>query len=145
VLYRPFKVGFGEFRISCVNTGSTHTVIFGEEDVSEETFQTVSPLLETHEVFPLRTSVLWCRAEGRERVVMRIWERAVGETLACGSGACAAVVVGKALGRTADAAEVVTRGGRMSARWDGHGPVGLQGPAKIVYRGRVENDFFESD
>jgi len=143
ILDRPIRIGDAELRMSCVNTGSTHTVIFGEEDVSEETFQTISPLLETHEVFPERTSVLWCRAEGRERIAMRIWERAVGETLACGSGACAAVVVGKALGRTVDEAEVVTRGGRMSARWHGRGPVELRGPARIVYRGRL-NPFWEN-
>jgi len=135
ILDRPFDVGGRALRISSVRVGSTHTVVFADADVPEREFLRLSPLIERHAAFPQRTSVLWCRAESRDRLRMRIWERGVGETFACGTGACAAVVIGRELGLTGDRAEVVTRGGSMSAEWAGQGPVRLTGPARIVYEG----------
>jgi len=122
-------------RISCVAIGTVHTAIFSQSDVPEDVFQSVSPVIENHAFFPERTSVLWCHVVRDDLIHMRIWERAVGETLACGTGTCAAVVLGRELGLTGDRAEVVTRGGRMSAVWHGTGPVKLTGPARIVYGG----------
>jgi len=135
VLNHPLLIAGVALRISCVSTGSTHTVIFLDRDPPEEMFQQVSPALETHPLFPDRTSVLWCRAESRERIRMRIWERGVGETLACGTGSAAAAVIGRELGVTGDAVEVVSKGGAIEARWDGKGAVRLRGPARIVFRG----------
>lgn len=135
VLDQPLRIGEHDLRISCLAVGTTHTVIFREADVPDALFFEVSPVLERHPLFPERTSVLWCRAEGRARIHMRIWERGVGETFGCGSGACAAVVIGRQLGLTADRAEVLTRGGRLVAEWHGREPVRLTGPARIVYAG----------
>ena len=135
VLQYALKIGDRTWPVSCVSIGTAHTVIFGDADVEEDVFREASPLIEQHRIFPERTSVLWCRAEGRDRIRMRIWERGVGESFACGTGTCAAVVVGRTLGLTGDRAEVVTRGGSMSAEWSGKGPVRLIGPARIVYVG----------
>ena len=135
VLNYSFSVGGRTIPISCVSTGSTHTVIFRDTPVSDEEFLGTSPLIETHPAFPKRTSVLWCVPEGREKIHMRIWERSVGETLSCGTGTCAAVVVGRALGLAADRVEVVTIGGNMSAEWHAEKPVRLIGPANIIYTG----------
>jgi len=133
----PLAVGGGAWPVTCVSVGTAHAVIFVEALPADEVFERVSALIEVHEMFPERTSVLWCRSEGRERIEMRVWERGVGETLSCGTGACAAVAVGRRLGRTARRAEVVMRGGRMWAAWDGAGPARLEGPVRLVYRGEL--------
>jgi len=140
VLRHPLEIAGRTFPISCVSTGTAHTAIFGEAEVEERVFQEVSPLLERHALFPERTSVLWCRAEGRERVHMRIWERAVGETFSCGSGVAAATAIGRTLGLTGDRVEVVMRGGRMTGEWRGEGPVRTTGPARIVYTGEIRDE-----
>ncbi len=136
VLRYPLEVAGERWAVSCVNTGTTHTALFAEREPGEEVFARVSPLIERHPAFPERTSVLWCRPEGRERVHVRVWERGVGETLACGSGACAAVVLGRCLGLLERGAEVVMRGGRMFVRWPEPGVVRLAGQARIVYSGQ---------
>jgi diaminopimelate epimerase len=128
------------FPISCVSTGTAHTAIFMEADIAERVFQEISPLLERHALFPERTSVLWCRAEGRERIHMRIWERGVGETFSCGSGVAAATAIGRTLGLTGDRVEVIMRGGRMTGEWRGEGPVRIAGPARIVYTGEIRDE-----
>ena len=140
VLRHPLEIAGRTFAISCVSTGTAHTAIFGEADVEERVFQEVSPLLERHALFPERTSVLWCRTEGRERVHMRIWERGVGETFSCGSGVAAAAAIGRTLGLTGDRIEVVMRGGRMTGEWRGEGPVRIAGPARIVYTGELRDE-----
>ncbi len=140
VLRHPLEIAGRTFLISCVSTGTAHTAIFGQADVEERVFQEVSPLIERHALFPERTSVLWCRAEGRERIHMRIWERGVGETFSCGSGVAAAVAIGRTLGMTGDRVEVVMRGGRMTGEWRGEGPARIAGPARIVYTGEIRDE-----
>jgi diaminopimelate epimerase len=140
VLRHPLEIAGRTFPISCVFIGTAHTAIFGEADVAESVFQEVSPLLERCALFPERTSVLWCRAEGRERIRMRIWERGVGETFSCGSGVAAAVAIGRTLGLTGDRVEVAMRGGRMTGEWRGEGPARITGPARIVYTGEIQEE-----
>ena len=135
ILEYPLKIGERTWPISCVSIGTAHTLIFDDTEVQDEIFQETSPLIEHHPLFPEHTSVLWCQVAGRNRIRMRIWERGVGETFACGSGTCAAAVAGRALGRTDDQVEVITRGGTTSAEWDGKGPVRLTGEARIIYTG----------
>jgi len=137
VLACPLEVAGRTFAVSCVSTGTAHTAIFSPSEIEESLFQEISPLIERHAVFPERTSVLWCRAEGPGRIRMRIWERGVGETLSCGTGVAAAVVIGRTLGITGDRAEVVMKGGRMTGEWHGEGPARVAGPARIVYTGAI--------
>ena len=136
VLRFPLNIDGDTFEISCVNTGSTHTVIWCDEEPDDTLFRRVSPLIETHPLFPKRTNVLWCRGAGG-RVRVRVWERAVGETLSCGSGACAVAAIGRELGRTDPRVAVVMRGGTLSAAWNGCGPVRLAGPVRLVYAGET--------
>lgn len=75
--------------VSSVCTGTTHTVIFLDAPVSEHRFRTISPLLEKHEWYPERTSVIWAWKTDEKQVQIRIWERGVGETLGCGTGSAA--------------------------------------------------------
>lgn len=116
-------------------TGSTHTVIFLKNPLSEADFQTWSPLLENHPLFPQRTSVMWAVAEGANRFKIRIWERGVGETLACGTGACAVAVAAQVSGRSAQKVAVESRGGVLEVEWTRGEEIFLTGPAHPVFEG----------
>lgn len=139
----PFAVGGETLSITTVNTGSTHTVIFGPPP-SEEVFQSVSPQIETHPLFPERTSVLWATPKGNGSVAIRIWERGAGETLGCGTGACA-VGVAAVLSHLAapdTPLDIVSKGGTLRITWPGEGAsVNMVGPAQIVYTGDFALDF----
>lgn len=121
-------------RVSSLSTGSTHTVVWRDELPVDAEFLRLSPLLENHPWFPQRTSVLWAVTEGKI-VSLRIWERGAGETLACGTGACAAAVAALDTGRaTAGLIEVRSKGGALHVEWDG-GKIYKTGPAVISYEG----------
>lgn len=139
VLQHPLEAGGREVAVSCVSVGTAHSAIFGEAEVGDRLFREISPLIERHAIFPERTSVLWCRPEGRGRIHMRIWERGVGETFSCGTGVAAAVVIGRTLGLTGDRAEVVMRGGSMTGEWRGEGAARITGPARVVYTGEMKD------
>ena len=138
IIAYPFTVGDRTYPITVVNTGSTHTVIFDYALPDEETFQTISPLIENHPLFPERTSVLWAVPLEENRYRVRIWERGAGETLGCGTGACAvgvAAIVRELSGRDV-ALDVVSAGGTLQITWpDRNAPVDMVGPAQIVYDG----------
>lgn len=120
-----------------LSTGSTHTVIFLDEDLSEDEFQTLSPLVENHELFLERTTVLWTRATGENALRVRIWERGVGETLACGTGACAIAVAAKITNRAQGEIAVQSKGGVLHIEWDekNSAPIFMVGPAVSVFEG----------
>lgn len=122
-----------ELRASTISTGSTHTVIF--HDPTEAEFQALSPRIETHPRFPARTTVLWTTPEGPDRVRVRIWERGVGETGACGTGACAVATVAHLLGKAEAEVTVVSRGGELRVRVADDLRLTLTGPAERVYEG----------
>ena len=134
----PLPVGNETYPITVVNTGSTHTVIFSNVPPDEATFQRVSPLIENSSLFPERTSVLWATPLGDGTAAVRIWERGAGETLGCGTGACA-VGVATVLGGFSLAGvpvDIVSKGGTLRVTWLGEGaPVDMIGPAQIVYDG----------
>ena len=140
ILGYPLTVGEGVYSITSVNTGSTHTVIFGEAP-TEEIFQRVSPQIENHVLFPERTSVLWATPQGDHSFNVRIWERGVGETLGCGTGACAvgAAAVVRGLCAAGEPIAVISRGGTLSITWQGEGhPVDMVGPAHFVFEGELD-------
>ena len=138
----PLAVGSEEFLITLVNTGSTHTVIFGSPP-DEEVFQRVSPLIENHSLFPERTSVLWATPRDAHTIDIRIWERGAGETLGCGTGACA-VGVAAVLNHLAapdTPLDIVSKGGTLRITWPGEGAsVFMAGPAQFVYEGDIALD-----
>ncbi|MBW3635536.1 MAG: diaminopimelate epimerase [Armatimonadetes bacterium] len=129
------RVGEATLRATTLSTGSTHTVIFLKNPLSEADFQTLSPLLENHPLFPQRTSVIWAVAEGAERFKIRIWERGVGETLACGTGACAVAVAAQVSGRSEQNVAVESRGGVLKVEWTRGEEIFLTGPAHPVFEG----------
>lgn len=126
------------YSLTVVNTGSTHTVIFGDLPPDKATFQRVSPQIENHPLFPERTSVLWATPHGDGAIAVRIWERGVGETLGCGTGACAVAVASVLTGRSRPGTplDIVSKGGTLRITWPGEdAPVDMVGPAQIVYDG----------
>ena len=137
----PLDVAGETYFITAMNTGSTHTVIFGVVPPDEETFQRVSPLIELHPHFPERTSVLWATSQGDNTMAVRIWERGVGETLGCGTGACAVGVAAQfydtvGMGDVHSPVNIVSKGGSLIIDWRGDGyPIVMSGPAEIVFDG----------
>jgi diaminopimelate epimerase len=137
----PLTVDGETFFITAVNTGSTHTVIFGEQP-DEETFQRVSPLIENNPLFPERTSVLWATPRTANEIEIRIWERGAGETLGCGTGACAVGVAAVLNGYTAfnTQTDIVSKGGTLRITWPGEdASVHMAGPAHFVYMGDADD------
>jgi diaminopimelate epimerase len=129
----PLEVDGETLKVHSLSTGTAHTVIFETPD--EERFQRLSPLIEHHPAFPERTSVLWTEAPHPKGLRVRIWERGAGETLACGTGACAAAVAAWLAGETVRRVEVVSRGGVLEVEVGLELDLWLTGPAAFVYEG----------
>jgi len=135
VLDVPLEVDGKTLRVSSVSMGNPHAVVF-VEDPDRAEVERLGPLLEHHSVFPNRTNVEFVTPLGRDRIRQRTWERGVGETLACGSGACAVAVVAMLRGVVNDAVEIELRGGELTISWKGDGaPVVMTGPAAEVFTG----------
>jgi diaminopimelate epimerase len=135
VIDYPLSVKRGERRITCLNTGSTHTVIFLDGPVDPDTFAAESPLIEHHPLFPDRTSVIWTSESGPNQLKIRIWERGAGETLGCGTGACAAAVAAQIRGLAAGPTAVTSPGGTLHIEWQSGGEIWMTGPASTVFTG----------
>jgi len=131
----PLAIGDRTFRVTCVSMGNPHCVTFGDEPTNDLVLG-FGPRIEIDPVFPRRTNVEFVRVNGPEDVVMRVWERGSGETLACGTGACAAAVAGVLTGRTQRRTVVHLPGGDLRLHWsqtDNH--VYMTGPAVEVFSG----------
>lgn len=124
-----------------VDTGSLHTVLWPAKLPEDAAFFSDSPPLESAPCFAEKTSVMWTVAESSQQLTLRIWERGVGETLGCGTGACAAAVVAIHTGRTTafEPVQVTSKGGTLLVRWDGRegSPIYLTGPAESVFSGTL--------
>jgi diaminopimelate epimerase len=108
-------------------------------DVATAPVTELGPRIEHHPRFPKRANVGFASWQDRKAMRLRVWERGTGETLACGTGACAAVVWGRLLGWLDESVTVELRGGRLVVSWHGEGePVWMTGPAVTVYEGQVE-------
>ncbi len=129
--------------VSVVSMGNPHAVQL-VNDVDTAPVAQQGPLIEKHPFFPNRVNAGFMQVLNRQQIRLRVFERGAGETLACGSGACAAVVAGIRLGLLGDQVDVQTHGGVLSISWAGGGePVMMTGPAMTVFHGDIEipNDF----
>lgn len=121
-----------------VSMGNPHAVM-RVDDVLRAPVAELGPIVESHAQFPRRVNVGFMQVVARDQIALRVYERDAGETLACGTGACAAVVAGIRLGWLDAAVEVQTRGGQLRIEWAGPGqPVMMTGPAQTVYQGEIE-------
>lgn len=135
VVDMPVDLPHGTVRITALSTGSTHGVVFVDSLPDDERFLRDSPMIENHPLFPQRTSVLWTVVENPSRLRMRIWERGAGETLACGTGACAAAVAAQLHGLAGESVDVYSAGGMLHVEWRPGEPISLTGAAELVYEG----------
>jgi diaminopimelate epimerase len=138
----PLRVGESELRIAAVSMGNPHAVI-QVASVAEAAVDTLGPAVENHARFPRRTNVGFMEVVGRDQIRLRVHERGVGETRACGTGACAAAVLGQRLGLLEQDVAVDLPGGRLQVQWGGPGThVWLSGPAVRVYEGSIDLEQF---
>lgn len=137
IINQPFPVDNEEYSITCVSMGNPHTVIFLDE-IDALTIEHIGPKIETHPTFPKRTNVEFIEIIDRKTLKMRVWEQGSGETLACGTGACAAVVAGVVNGLCEPKSMVHTKGGILEIEWNrSENNVYLTGEAKFVFEGSV--------
>ncbi|WP_313032319.1 diaminopimelate epimerase [Massilia alkalitolerans] len=134
----PLAVSGDTVFVSVVSMGNPHAVQV-VEDVDTAPVESMGPAIETHARFPKRVNAGFMQVLDRHHVKLRVFERGAGETLACGTGACAAVVAGIRRGLLDSPVRVSARGGELSIAWEGVGqPVYLSGPAVTVFEGEVE-------
>jgi len=127
-----------DWRFGAVSLGNPHAVIVVPE-VASAPVETVGAALQRHPLFPERVNVGFMEIVSAQAVRLRVYERGSGETLACGSGACAAAVVGIDQGRLRSPVEVTLPGGALRIEWQGRGtPVWMTGPAAFVFEGEIE-------
>lgn len=125
-------------QVAVLSMGNPHAVQV-VEDVDRAPVATQGPLIERHPAFPQRVNAGYMQPVSRAHIRLRVWERGAGETLACGTGACAAVVAGIRLGILDHDVRVTTRGGDLRIRWNGEGsPVMMTGDAVRVFEGEIE-------
>ena len=135
VINDPIEVQKQNYRMTGISMGNPHAVIFSEE-INRISLEETGRELEFHPRFPERANIEFCHVTARDRMEIRVWERGVGETLACGTGACAAVVASVLNDLTDEEVIVKLLGGELSVRWDRKvNHVFLEGPAVKVFDG----------
>jgi diaminopimelate epimerase len=134
VLGERLTAGDREFAVTCLSMGNPHCVIY-VDDVAQFPVTHYGPLLERHAQFPERTNVEWVERLNRREIRQRTWERGSGETLACGTGACAATVASVLNGKTDRTVTVHLLGGDLEIEWAADEHVYMTGPAVEVFRG----------
>ena len=137
-LVQPLEVNGERVELAILSMGNPHAVQL-VADVAAAPVATQGPLIERHPRFPGRVNAGYMQVVERHGLRLRVWERGAGETLACGTGACAAAVAGIARGLLDSPVRVQTRGGALTIAWaGGDNPVCMKGPAQAVFEGSIE-------
>lgn len=126
-----------ELRFSAVNMGNPHAVIF-VEDPDSFPVDKIGPMIENHPLFPNRVNVEFVSLKEKDHLYQRTWERGAGETLACGTGACAVLVAAHLNGKTGKKCIIDLKGGQLEIEWSTAGDIFMTGPAETVYTGEIE-------
>ena len=137
VIDEPLRVTGKRVNVTCLSMGNPHCVLFVKH-AETAPVETLGPAIENHTVFPRRTNVEFVEVQDTSNIALRVWERGAGETLACGTGTCAAVVacnLNKLTGREVTAR---LRGGELHIEWAGNDHVFMTGPAEEVYSGEFD-------
>ncbi|MFO7603307.1 MAG: diaminopimelate epimerase [Gammaproteobacteria bacterium] len=136
-LLYPLEVNGRELQVGLVSMGNPHAVLQVER-IGTAPVETLGPALESHANFPRRINVGFMQIVDPGHIMLRVYERGVGETLACGTGACAAVAIGRQWDRLSDTVRVSLPGGDLEIRWAGEGKhLFMTGPAATVFEGRI--------
>lgn len=134
----PLEVDGSTYQMTCISMGNPHCVIFMEEDVRELDLEKIGPSFERHPRFPKRVNTEFANILDRNTLRMRVWERGSGETLACGTGACATAAAAILNGAAEQEVTVKLLGGDLTIRWQGgSSPIYMEGPATTVFDGEV--------
>ena len=137
VVDEPIVVNGVTYKMTCVSMGNPHCIVF-VDDTADFPLEEIGPMFENHERFPKRVNTEFIQILNRNEVNMRVWERGSGETLACGTGACASAVACVLNGLTEDEITLHLLGGDLSVRWDRkENVVYMTGPAKVVFDGEI--------
>lgn len=132
---KPISVNWKKFLATCLSLGNPHCVIF-VDTVDRYPISDVGPQIERHKLFPNRVNVEFVQVISRKKLRVRTWERGVGETLACGTGACASAVAANLLGKTENKVTVHLLGGDLKIEYT-NDTVFMKGPAEKVFEGRI--------
>ena len=132
----PLAVDSLELRLSFVSMGNPHAITFIDQPVGEFPLHTIGPMVEHHSIFPNRVNFETVNITGPGAMTARVWERGSGETMACGTGACAIAVAARLLGIADGRVDITLPGGTLSIDWDGEGEVYLEGPAEEIFSGK---------
>ncbi|KAL0054016.1 hypothetical protein WJX82_002439 [Trebouxia sp. C0006] len=143
VVQAPLQLAGQEWLVSCVSMGNPHAVVFGNSNgnlqLSDIDIRALGPQFETNSVFPKKTNTHFVQILDKGHVKVSVWERGAGQTLACGTGACAIVVAGVLEGKTDRKCQVDLPGGPLVIEWresDNH--IYMTGPAELAFRGVTE-------
>ena len=135
VIDHPITIGDSELRINCVSMGNPHAVCFLSEPITDFPLAEVGPRVEHHQMFPNRVNFEVANVINQNEIRARVWERGAGETLSCGSGACAIAVVSRIKELSNNPVDITLPGGTLTVDWNGVGEVLLSGPAEVVFHG----------
>jgi diaminopimelate epimerase len=136
VVAEPLKVAGKKMEITCVSMGNPHCITFVDH-VDEYPVEKIGPEIENHSSFPQRTNAEFIEVINKDEIKMRVWERGAGETLACGTGACASAVASMLNGKVSHKVTVHLRGGDLFIEWLGDNKVFMTGPAEEIFEGKV--------
>ncbi len=139
VIDYPFTIGRMKLKITCVAMGNPHAVCFLEQPAEDFPLAEVGPMVEHHPMFPNRVNFEIVNIISRKKLRARVWERGAGETLSCGTGACATAVAARLKKLTDNPVDIILPGGTLTVDWNGKGEVLLSGPAEIVFEGKWED------
>ncbi len=131
----PLTIDNIDLLLNFVSMGNPHAVYFQDKPVCEFSLSQLGPEVEKHGIFPKRVNFEVAQVIDRHQIDVRVWERGAGETLGCGTGACAVAVAAILLGYTDNTVDIKLPGGTLQVEWDGKGEVLLSGVAEIVFTG----------
>ena len=137
ILDCPVEVLDRQFKFSAVSMGNPHAIIFLDTNPEDFPVTTYGPLLEKHPIFPAKTNVEFVQVQDEHNIRMRVWERGAGETLACGTGACATAVAAILTGRAQSPVNIHLDGGTLQITWQPGESVFMTGPATLSFDGEV--------
>jgi len=135
VVNYPFEMDGEDLPLTFVSMGNPHAITFMEQPVSDFSLHIIGPKVENHPIFPRRVNFEVVNVVSGNILAARVWERGSGETLACGTGACAIAVAARLQGISQGSVDITLPGGTLKIDWDGEGEVYLEGPAEEVFSG----------
>jgi diaminopimelate epimerase len=135
ILDYPLDIAGSKLNLSFVSMGNPHAISFLSQPVANFPLSEIGPQVENHPIFPERVNFEIARVVNRNKIEARVWERGAGETLSCGSGACAIAVIVRIRDYIDDEVDIMLPGGNLTISWDGVGEVYLSGPVEEVFAG----------